>query len=283
MVKTANRKNNPAKLPNAPLTEVVFEFRWALGKQSDVGAMLLHSDPGFVPALESFARKITQSGFPIIKDMASEPNSFVAPYSVARRFYSKPDFGFPLMQFGPGIFASNQSTEYVWASFRKQARDGLRQVLASYPKLPDFPLRPIHLELRYVDAFDDSTSDTKDYVLFVNEATNLKIEAPAFLTNKKLFSSPFDGRTILARQLTGQKETTLTVDIASANTAEGKKVVRMETKIITQNVGVPKLREPKVFIDAVDDWLVFAHDRISPLFKDFVKPAIMAKFEQAND
>jgi uncharacterized protein (TIGR04255 family) len=128
-------------LPNAPLAEVVFELRWALHNQSKSNQMLMQSDPGFIPALDTFSRKIVRAGFGVIKDIADEPNKFVLPYSVSRRFYAKQDFGFPLLQLGPGIFASNQTAEYEWKSFKKQSTLGTKYIVSSYPKLRSFPER----------------------------------------------------------------------------------------------------------------------------------------------
>jgi hypothetical protein len=64
------------------------------------------------------------------------PQDVLLGYAIARRYYLAKDQDFPLMQMGPGIFASNQSSDYVWPSFKKQVLNGTQAVLASYPRMP---------------------------------------------------------------------------------------------------------------------------------------------------
>jgi uncharacterized protein (TIGR04255 family) len=93
-------------------------------------------------------------GFGTTKDMSHPLQT--GPHGVVRRFYKAADKPFPIMQIGSGIFASNESSEYEWRSFKSQVTRGLRTLLKVYPKLDFFTLRPSHLELRYVDIFGTS-------------------------------------------------------------------------------------------------------------------------------
>jgi hypothetical protein len=86
-------------------------------------------------------------GFGSTRDMSHPLQT--AAHSVVRRFYKAKDRPFPIMQIGPGIFATNESSEYDWRLFKKQAEQGIRALLRSYPKLDFFILKPIHMELRY--------------------------------------------------------------------------------------------------------------------------------------
>src|SRR5712691_9461333 len=139
----------PTQLPNAPLVEAVFEMRWALQGPPGVPT-LLHTDPGFLQTQEAFSARAAKIGFPARRDMTQGPE-MPGGHTISRRFFPLPEVGFPILQIGPGIFATNQSTEYDWENFRKQALQGVRAVLESYPALPNFPMNPIYLELRYVD------------------------------------------------------------------------------------------------------------------------------------
>src|ERR1043165_8883659 len=109
--KKAARKRVPAgdRLPNAPLSEVVFELRWELLPDPSGP---FPTDPGLAPLIDQFTTRIKAKGFGIAKDMAQ--HSFVVAHTVARRFYQAEDAPFPLMQVGPGVFATNQDSKYVW-------------------------------------------------------------------------------------------------------------------------------------------------------------------------
>src|SRR6516165_9337395 len=101
MAKKARAKKLSDRLPNAPLAEVVFEMRWRLQ-----GNPPFVSDPGILPLTSSFTRRAEKIGFPAVKDLA-RPEEIIG-HSVSRRFYPAPDASFPILQIGPGVFASNQ-------------------------------------------------------------------------------------------------------------------------------------------------------------------------------
>jgi hypothetical protein len=53
----AKKKRASDRLPKAPLTEVVFELRWAR-QAGPAGQPILQSDPGLLPLLERFSSGI---------------------------------------------------------------------------------------------------------------------------------------------------------------------------------------------------------------------------------
>ena len=54
------KKRRADRLSKAPLTEVVFELRWAL--QGDaLPHPVMQSDPGLLPLLENFSKEIKKS------------------------------------------------------------------------------------------------------------------------------------------------------------------------------------------------------------------------------
>jgi uncharacterized protein (TIGR04255 family) len=265
------------RLPNAPLVEAVFELRWVL--QGTPGT-LSHQDPGFFPMRESFTKNIARLGFVETRDMIG-PQDFLLGYAIARRYYLAKDQEFPLMQMGPGIFASNQSSDYVWPSFKKQVLNGTQAVLASYPSMPTFPLTPNYLELRYVDAFDSTLAGTTDLVRFFGAATTLKLDVSPLLSSKKMFGDEHRGRVLLETRAKNWKASQFIVDFGSGRRNE-EDIIRLETKVVTSADGAPKLRTHRSFLSEVAKWLEFAHGITSPFFKDLVKASVMQKFQRAK-
>jgi uncharacterized protein (TIGR04255 family) len=186
------------------------------------------------------------------------------------------------MQIGPGIFATNDGPLYTWKTFKSQVKTGVRALVASYPALKFFKLHPTSLELRYVDVFDKSAVGKATRFHFANTATTLKFDLPAMLNDHKVVSGNADGRFVFQRPLRHRENSLLELDIGSGKNAEsGEDLVRMETKILSRDAGVPPYKQAGHFIKALDDWLEFAHDITSPFFKQFIRPETMAKFERA--
>ena len=260
-----------ARLPNAPLVEVVFEMRWAL--QGEPNALpFLSTDPGFFHLIKTFPVRADRLGFPDQRKAGEQ-----IPYSVVARFYPAPDRNFPLLQIGPGIFAVNQSAEYEWRAFKKQVIAATRALLVSYPVLPNASLAPTRLELRYIDVMNQSLSGATDLVSFINANTTMRIVLPGYLQEKSVFAGEFDGRVLIQRPLKKWKSSIFAADIASGSTS-GNTIVRLESKVITDGKGIPPLRKATPFLKDLDRWLEFARGVTSPFFKDYVTPALMNKF-----
>jgi uncharacterized protein (TIGR04255 family) len=216
-----------------------------------------------------------------MKEMA-RPQEILG-HGVARRFYVNADKAYPILQIGQGIYASNESSDYEFGAFKKQSLDGLRVVLDSYPKLEGYPLQPNYLELRYIDVFDETLLGTTNLVEFCNRATTLQISLPKTLTDMKLLDGQFSGRFLFQSKLKARKDTQIIFDVASGRQNEtNKEIIRLETKIVSSALGVPKLKTPASFVTEVGKWLGFARGVTSPFFKDFIKPEIMKRFEDKN-
>jgi uncharacterized protein (TIGR04255 family) len=212
-------------------------------------------------------------GYPVYKDLA-RPEDIIG-YHVTRRYFTADDVSFPILQIGQGVFASNQSSEYSWPSFRAQTLKALKVLLDSYPKLEGYPLEPVHLELRYIDIFDQSLLGTLDLIEFANRGTALNIGIPEYLFDKKKFSGRSDGRLLLHRQM--RNGTKFQVDFASAkNNVTGKPMLRLESKVVTEDS--PRFRSPAKFAANIESWLTDAHDITSPFFRRFMSAEVMQKF-----
>jgi hypothetical protein len=270
------------RLPQAPLIEVVFELRWQLVGTSGI-PLQLHSDPGLFPLLHEFAKQADKLGFNMRQDM-SPPEQTVG-YAIVHRYRSKESPEFPLLQVGPGIFAANQGPLYQWSEFKELVSKGLKALLTSYPRLPAFPLNPVHIELRYLDIFDRSLLGTTDMVDFVNRGTTMPIEAPPFLQQGRYFDGEFTGRLAFQRAAKAWKGSEFSMEFGAVTlTAKAERAFRLETKVVTSTEAVPKLaKDHTQFLSAVAKWLEFAHGLTSPFFKEFVKHELMAHFEAERD
>jgi uncharacterized protein (TIGR04255 family) len=273
-----SRRTDP--LPKAPLAEVVFELRWGL-QGGPEGQAVLQSDPGLLPLLDSFTSRMKKIGFGTTKDM-SHPLQTGA-HGVARRFYKAADEPFPIMQIGPGIFASNESSEYEWKSFKSQVNRGLRVLLDAYPKLDFFSLSPNHIELRYIDVFGKSLLGNAALFHFIERGTSLKIELPPMLNNRKIFAVDPIGRFVFHADLKNRKGSEFSLDLASGKNKETKEdIVRMETKVFSKSSGVPVLKTHSKFLKEVGEWLEFAHGITSPLFKELISPDVLRNYRIGN-
>ena len=192
----AQRRRRIARLPKAPLAEVVFELRWKLQGPPD-SPPVLKADPGLLPLLDNFTNRMKKAGFGFSREMS--PPLQTGGYGVARRFYKSSDSPFPIMQVGPGIFATNESSLYEWSAFKAQINVGLGAILDSYPKLGFYKLEPSYVELRYIDVFDGSLLGKATLFDFAERGTSLKFQLPKILTDGKRFVGDADGRFALIR------------------------------------------------------------------------------------
>jgi hypothetical protein len=85
------------RLPNAPLTEVVFELRWKL-QGAPPTPPPLYSDPGASALVPAFTTAMAKKGFPAVKDMSSLQET--GAHGVARRLYRARTSRFHLFKLG---------------------------------------------------------------------------------------------------------------------------------------------------------------------------------------
>jgi len=274
----APKKSRAKQLPKAPLVEVVFELRWAL--QGAPLPPVMQSDPGLLPLLDSFSAGVKKQKFSSFKDVAHPMQT--GGHGIVRRFYKRDDLPFPVLQIGPGIFASNEGPNYSWPDFKKQTLSAMTIAIASYPKLKFFAFAPISLELKYTDVFTKSILGNAALFHFTQNATSLRFALPEMLNNPEIFSGDAEGRFIFRRSLKGLKNNIFDVDVASAKKNDTRDdVVQMTSRVFCDGAGVPKFTSAKKFVSDVGDWLEFAHGITSPFFRQFILPDIMTKFAEA--
>ncbi len=265
----------PSRLPNAPLTEVVFEMRWGVAQPSDIPPPL-SPDPGYPSIVDTFTSFARKSGFKRHVNIQELVYGGLA-HGISRRFY-RGEENFPLLQIGPGIFAANDSSQYEWKSFRALAEKGATDIIKNYPKFKEFALEITQLELRYIDAFEEDLIGSSNFLEFIGKATTTKIELSPFLENRSIFSHEKRMRVQFNTDVKGMANTVFAVDIGT-----GKKgdipVIRLESKVITQAGRVIPVGQSAIFSTKLRTWLEKAHGITSPFFKDFVKQDVFEKFK----
>lgn len=276
----ASRKKIPknARLPSAPLAEVVFELRWAL-HQGPAPGSIMNFDPMLIPLLHNFSAAMEEAKFSHSVDLAHPLQT--GPYGVVRRYLKNPESPFPIMQVGAGIFATNESAQYEWKTYKAQILEGIKLLVNSYPTSFGFSLQPNYLELRYIDVFDKTVLRSSDFFRFTETGTSLKFNLPQFLENHQIFWGEAAGRFLFQRSLRGKKESLFRVELASAQSSATKEnIVQLESKVTTAGVGVPVFRNTRSFVAEISKWLEFAHGVTSPFFKGFILPDVMTKFKR---
>lgn len=263
------------QLPNAPLVEVIFELRWAL-EGPDHLPVQFRQDPGFQFLAHEFQIKAKANGFNVREEKGSQE---IGPlgHQVVYRFKKSVDEPFPLWQIGPGIFACNASTEYEWSEFRTLIKDGLLCLFKSYPKTDAFDIRPIHLELKYVDAFNEELLGHLDLFQFMNDDINITLSPSDFLKSD-IFEDQITGQIVISKKIRNDIGS-LRVEIGVGSAGKIPSIV-MQTKIVKKadSLDLGKTTRPRVS-NAVK-WADSARGVSSPFFKDIVSNDLMKIFAE---
>ncbi len=264
------------KLPNAPLTEVVFELHWKLAGAEGTPDQIKY-DPGYRYMSDEFRNQVGRLGFPHSTRHAAD-NAFLSGYGIEWRFHKNEPGGFPLLQIGPGIFAANDAVGYVWGDYKDLCLAGLKLLLKSRPKMNFFDFEPNLLELRFTDSFSVDQVSGQDLAKFANANTSLKLTLPSFCDTEKL-GAPEAGQVGFAFPVKGAKGTQFSFAISNALVKDVKSIVLL-TRVTTKqdDGGIPKSFEK--LVSHVDRWLEDAHAITSPFFKDFVSQDLMKAFER---
>ena len=274
----ARRSSGSTRLPKAPLAEVVFEMRWGLQRGPE-NQPVLQSDPGILPLLDAFTAQMKKSKFGFFRDMSHPLQT--GPYGVVRRYFLNSDAPYPIMQVGAGIFATNASSQYEYAEFRKQVLSGIAALLNSYPKMDFFALHPDYLELRYVDVFDQTVMEGLEFFSFLAKETGFKLDMPPMLKANGQLVRKAMGRIVYDGELKSRKGSRILADIGSAtHGTTNEDALQMVTIVRSVGEGVPKLSTKSAFTNQVAKWLDFAHGITSPLFKEIVSDRVMHKFKE---
>lgn len=261
-----------SQLPNAPLTEVVFELRWKLEDAPSIPEPL-RNDPGYQVLVDGFSEASARQGFPLEKVIAA--GFQLSGYNIARRYYRGDDQNFPLWQIGPGIFAANESASYRWGAYRELCLKGARTLIQSYPKMRRFVWTPTLIELRYIDSFGPDLVSRTDLFGFLNTNTNFHVELPSLLKGK--LGTLEAGLVVFQHGVAGMKDTLFEVRAGDRAAASGKTIV-LESKVFTRSDNLRLGSRTEDQVRQIGRWLGRAHSITSAFFKEFINAGLMDKF-----
>lgn len=272
-----SKTQDDSKLPNAPLVEVVFELKWNLIGDDSV-PIPFRKDPGYDVLADSFVYSAGKQGFSTVQKInASNP---IVAHSVDLRLYNNEKQKHPLWQIGPGIFASNESTEYDWKSFKKMTSNGVKLLFESYPDLKSFKFEPLSLELRYIDSFGSSKKTNQNLLSFLNNNTSLNVSLPGFLKNAPI-SNDQSSNLVFTFPIKQKKGTFFSVQLADAS-INNTKSIYLQSKVFTDLRPIRVAKNITKRLKYIENWLEEAHSVTSPFFKDFVNESLMDNYRRKD-
>ena len=266
-----------AKLPSAPLAEVVFEMRWALQGAPDLPVQLRH-DPGYGVLVDAFGREVAKDGFSFCREKPGTDPNIMVGQNVRLQFSKAEDHPFPMFQIGPGVFASNDTTEYEWAKFKKRTVKGIGHLLRLYPNMPSFSFQPVHLELRYIDSFDPDLIGHRNLLQFINNHTRFSIDIPKRVIGPKCEDVEV-GSIALQFPISNRKDTVFSFQLSNGAIG-GSSTIVLVSKVFSTSQELRIGRAKKITINAISRWLEDAHSVTSPFFKSLVHKRLMSKFQK---
>src|SRR5437867_3596657 len=177
-------EHKDVRLPNKPLAEAIFEFRWALDEKRGQGIAV---DPGFRLLLGRYYDRV-KGHYPHVVDLptAQIPEE-LTHYAVRHQFRASKE-GWPVTQLGPGIVTVNETTAYSWVTFKPLLLSAISAVFESYPS-EIAPFVPNEVMLRYLNAIPlPSAAEKMPFLGFLRVYLHTAVTvAPT------LFQSPTDG------------------------------------------------------------------------------------------
>lgn len=160
---------------NPPLIEMIAELRWSGPGLNSIPVIPPGADG---PAEEMFLRWTAQMGalgYEHVERMV--PVGFPLPLDVPT-LRVKQRTGAPqntLFQLGPRLFTANATPPYLsWNDFAPTAREGIVTLLAVRPE-PE-ATAPVHVALRYIDAFREPLLDGQTPMQFLTETLKIGLE-----------------------------------------------------------------------------------------------------------
>ncbi|RSM65747.1 hypothetical protein DMH03_00895 [Amycolatopsis sp. WAC 01376] len=262
-------RQQPHRLPNAPLVEALVELRWAL-KPGPNGGQIDPAHPLYVGNLFQAIRE----NYPFQERLpVAEVPDEMAPYNAKHRFRASAD-GWPLVQAGPGIVSYNATSDYDWDKFRASAIDLKGHLDAAYAAVtsdaspPDYR----HLQLRYISAI--KLESGIDPLGFLRERLGTQITlpgpvvasaaGPSVATSVQVsYPLAFNGSIGTVKLGLGAKDErpAMILDISVTASVEGVSGKDLD----------------------FSDWLSKAHEASEEWFFSFVEGSLLREFEGGSD
>ena len=178
---------------------------------------------------------------------------------------------------GPGIFAINESTEYMWGTFKERCLSAMNLLTQCYPKMANFSFFPNQFQLRYIDALKPAES-SQSLIEFLKDSTYFEFHLPIFLTSD-VFGQIGDTQIKLALPVRGHKDTSFTIDLSKGKASN-------VDAFLMQSAFTSKIRPGALGKSApaaqsmVGTWLEAAHSVTSPFFQSAIKDSLMSEYRE---
>jgi uncharacterized protein (TIGR04255 family) len=240
-----------AKLPKAPLQEVIFELYWDMD-YNELGVPL---DPRFEIAQGVFAGLI-EKDFPFRK--RTVPEGFpVNIYPKTIHQFWKADKSWPVVQIGPGIIAVNDTDKnYHWdKSFFPLIKYSCEQLFKAYKNEIYFN----KISIRYIDAVEINDKNPLD---FIN--SNFKVEVKSSFEISGLLTGAN-----ISQVFRLADDSQLSIVISNGLKNNGSAAMIWQSQI---------QKEQTFTLDEVFDWTHSSHKVLSDLFKKVITPEFYGSF-----
>lgn len=247
-------------LPNKPLIESIFEFKWELVKQDDGTTF----DPFYQILVGQFFGKISKR-FPNWNNLQPPDIPFQIPYSPQHQFRIKEN-SWPLVQIGPGVITVNDTGNYKWKVFRGYCNEICKAFLSVYPE-PD-KLNITDIRLRYLNA--DLLAGENPYSFMKKLKINIFPPDALFLKGK-VSDTPHTLNTQLGFETIDPK------GFCYLKAGTGKKASSNEPALVWET-GVVSLQDNAPDFSNVLSWLDSAHEITHNWFLGLSEGELLEKY-----
>ncbi|GMW04538.1 MAG: hypothetical protein AMXMBFR85_05210 [Dehalococcoides mccartyi] len=182
MCKWVEMVNRP-ELPNKPLIEALFEYKWKIPDDK--------IDSNYQLFVGKLYNKL-EAQYPFYQplDLSAFPPGIVK-YQVAHRF-RKAENIWPIVQVGHGVVTLNNDHNYTWPDFEKRIYELFDSIYSTYPEPAGLQVQS--MSLRYRDAFDLQKDEEaliymKKYLKSEIKLPNSLFDDASIASNPKIINS----------------------------------------------------------------------------------------------
>lgn len=244
---------------NAPLIEVIAEFRWALVPLASMPGAAV--DPFFQRASGHFTEVVGKAGFSHVERLIPPevPLEVVAYQPVFR--YRREANIWPLFQIGPGLMSCNITPPYAgWADFRKIIETGLRSLDQTF-RINNGNTELNMIQVRYINGFT-AKHGMINFGDFCKDDLNLGITLPPDIATTIADPQRLTFAANFGFPLAGIKASSMEINCAQGQSKEEPAAI-LQLSVIRQH----DLKGEKTVDDALV-WMGEAHKSIRGVFKN---------------
>ncbi|MFC1939989.1 TIGR04255 family protein [Chloroflexota bacterium] len=245
-------------LPNKPLVEAIFEFRWQISGGD--------GDPHYPLFIGRLYDKV-QSEYPFHEPLPSAMIPLPAATNlVQHRFRAEKD-RWPLVQVGPGIVTVNDTEGYIWEDFGKRIKALIRAIYETYPEPTG--LRVANLNLKYLDAFELEAD--QNMLTYLSDKLKAKVSLPSQLFTDTAVCTMPNTFNMMSSFATSEPKGRILVKFTSGKHAD-KPALVMELAVSSNEADLPKMP------DEFEDWVESAHKLTDDWFFKFIEGELERRF-----